>query len=194
MATLARLSIEDYNRIVETGVFDGRRIEFIEGRICEMTPIGDNHEHAVDELTEWSVLSVANLGVRVRVQETLELHTRGSVPQPDVVWVDRAAIAAKKTRPQAEDVVLVIEVADTSLAYDLGEKAGQYAAAGIRDYWVVDCQNQRVIVHRQPSEAGYGSVAEFSGSEAVSPLSHPEVSLLPEVLFRPTNKPRMKHR
>jgi Uma2 family endonuclease len=187
MATLARLSIQDYDQIIATGVFDGRRIEFIEGRICEMTPIGDEHEHAVDELNEWSVLSVARLGVRVRIQETLGLPSLESVPQPDVSWIDKEAIRKSRTRPRAEDVLLVIEVADTSLAYDLGEKANLYAAAGIRDYWVVDCRNRRVVVHREPSESGYGSVEEFSGEEAISPLSHPDVAIIPEVLFKPTN-------
>ncbi len=185
MATLARLSIQEYNQILETGVFDGRRIEFIEGRICEMTPIGDDHEHAVDELTEWSVLSVAKLGVRVRIQETLELPTLESVPQPDVAWVDKAAIKATRSRPRAEDVFLVVEVADTSVAYDLGEKAKHYAAAGIRDYWVVECQKRRLVVHRGPSQSGYESVEGFSGGQLVSPLSHPEVAIAPCVLFRP---------
>ena len=187
MTTLARLSIEEYNLIIETGVFDRRRIELIEGRICELAPIGDDHEYAVDELNEWSVLSVAKLGVRARNQETLGLSTSGSVPLPDVTWVTKKPITLRRTRPQADDVLLVVEVADTSLDYDLGEKARLYAAAGIRDYWVVDCQNRRVIVHRQPSEAGYGSVEEFSGSKAISPLSHPHVTLLPEGLFRPTD-------
>ncbi len=183
MATVARLSIQDYNRMLDTGVFDGRRIEFIEGRILQMTPIGDDHEHAVDELNEWSVLSVAKLGVRVRIQETLGLPTLESVPQPDVSWVDKEAIQRTKSRPQAEDVLLVVEVADTSLAYDLGKKARLYAAAGIRDYWVVDCQNRRVVVHRDPSQAGYRSVAEFTGNAALSPLSHPDVAIAASVLF-----------
>lgn len=183
MHTLARLSVQDYDRIIETGVFDGRRIEFIEGSICEMAPIGDDHEHAVDELNEWSVLSVAKLGVRVRIQETLGLPTLESVPQPDVSWVDKEAVRKKKSRPQATEVLLVIEVAYSSLAYDLGKKADLYAAAGIRDYWVVDCRNRRLVVHREPTRSGYGSVEEYIGDEIVSPLSHPGVAIAPRVLF-----------
>ncbi len=189
MATVARLSIDDYNRIIETGVFDGRRVEFIEGRIYEMAPIGDDHEHAVDELTEWSVFSVAKAGVRVRIQETLGLAMLESVPQPDVAWIDREALQRRRSRPQAEDVLLVVEVADSSVGYDLGKKASLYAAAGIRDYWVVDCPKRRVVVHREPGSSGFGSLQEFSGSESVSPLCRPEVSLAVERLFRPTDAP-----
>ena len=77
----------------------------------------------------------------------------------------------------------MVEVAESSLAYDLGEKADLYAAAGVRDYWVVDCRNRRVVVHRDPGKSGYGTVRSFSGDELVSPLSHSQVALLPKTLF-----------
>lgn len=150
-----------------------------------MNPIGTKHESAVDQVVRWSYRSVDDSSVLIRVQNSLGLPLQESVPEPDLVWVQNGDYT--ETRPTADDAILVVEVADTSLDYDLGEKARLYAAAGIRDYWVVDCQNRRVIVHRQPSEAGYGSVEEFSGSRAISPLSHPHVTLAPEVLFRPTD-------
>ncbi len=185
MNSLARLAIEDYDRILETGIFQNRRIEFIEGIICELAPVGPKEESAVNQMTRWSYRAVDDSSVLIRVQNSLGLPLRESVPEPDLVWVQNGDYT--ETRPTADDAILVVEVADTSLDYDLGEKARRYAAAGIRDNWVVDCQNRRVIVHRQPSEAGYGSVKEFSGSKAISPLSHPHVTLLPEVLFRPTD-------
>lgn len=184
MATVARLSVQDYNRIVETGVLDGRRIEFIDGRICEMTPIGSKHESAVDQLARWSFRSIDD-SVLIRIQQSLGLPLLASVPEPDVAWVQNGDYT--QTRPTADDVILLIEVADTSVDYDLGEKARLYSAAGIRDYWVVDCPRRRVVVHREPGESGYRSVGENSRREAISPLSHPDVSLLPETLFKPTN-------
>ncbi len=185
MVTDARFAIEDYDRIVETGVLDGRRIEFIEGRICEMAPVGSKHESAVDQMTRWSYRSVDGDLVLIRIQQSLGLPLHGSAPEPDLAWVRNGDYT--QSRPTADDALLVVEVAETSLDYDLGEKANLYAGAGIRDYWVVDCQNRRLIVHREPSGSGYSSVKEVSGEEAVSPLSHPAVSLLPETLFEPTN-------
>ena len=186
MSTIARLTVAEYDRMVNAGVFDqGRRVEFIEGAIREMSPIGPEHEFAVDELNERSVLAVAGKGVRVRIQETLGLPKLESVPQPDVSWVRRET-RQKPTRPEAEDVFLVVEVADTSLGYDLGEKANLYAAAGICDYWVVDCENRRIVVHREPRPSGYGNVKSFSGAETIAPLSRPEASFMPSLAFRPT--------
>lgn len=185
MVTVARLSIEDYDRIVETGVLDGRRVEFIEGRICEMAPIGSKHESAVDQLTRWSYRSVDGASVLVRVQQSLSLPSEESVPEPDLAWVKNADYT--QSRPTASDALLIVEVAETSLEYDLGEKAGMYAAAGICDYWVVDCQNHRLIVYRNPSSSEFGSVKEYKENETVSPLIFPEITLSPESLFKPTN-------
>ena len=187
MSTLARLEIEDYGRIIETGVLDGRRVEFIEGRIYEMAPIGSRHESAVDQLTRWSYRTVDDEGVLIRIQQSLGLPSCESVPEPDMVWVRNGDYT--QTRPTGEAALLVVEVAETSLEYDAGDKASLYAAAGIRDYWVVDCPNRRVVVHREPGASGFGSVQEFSDSESVSPLCRSEVSLPVERLFKPTDAP-----
>lgn len=185
MSTVARLSIDDYNRIIETGVFDARRVEFIEGRIYEMTPIGSGHESVEDQLTRWSYRTVDDEAVLIRIQQSLGFPSCESVPEPDLVWVWNGDYT--QARPTAEAALLVVEVAETSVAYDLGEKANLYAAAGIRDYWVVDCPKRRVVVHREPGPSGFGSVQEFSGSESVSPLCRSEVALEVERLFKPTD-------
>lgn len=185
MSTLARLTVEEYNRIVETGLFDGRRFELIYGLICEMTPIGSKHESAVDQLTRWSYRSVDDVSILVRVQQSLSLPMAGSVPEPDLAWVTNADYTG--SCPTAEDALLVVEVAETSLDYDLGEKANLYASAGIPEYWAVDCQDGRLVVHRAPVSSGYDSVKEFAGDEVVTPLGRPEVLLRPEALFKSTN-------
>ncbi len=185
MSTLARLTVEEYDRIAETGLFDGRRFELIKGLICEMPPIGSKHESAVDQLTRWSYRSVDDVSILVRVQQSLSLPMAGSVPEPDLAWVTNADYTG--SRPTAEDALLVVEVAETSLDYDLGEKAKLYASAGILEYWVVDCPNGRLMVHRAPVSSGYGSVKGLAGEEVVSPLDCPEVSLLPEALFKSAN-------
>ena len=187
MSILARLAIEDYGRIVETGVLDGRRVEFIEGRIYEMAPIGSRHESAVDQLTRWSYRTVDDEGVLIRIQQSLGLLVSQSVPEPDMVWVRNGNYT--QARPTGEAALLVVEVAETSLEYDLGDKARLYSAAGIREYWVVDCPNRRVVVHREPGPSGFGSVQEFSGSESVSPLCRPGASMQVERLFKPTDAP-----
>ena len=75
--------------------------------------------------------------------------------------------------PEPRDVALVVEIADSSVEYDLGEKAQLYARAGIADYWVVLAEASVVVIHRQPSANGYGSVARLAGADRISPLAVP---------------------
>ena len=86
-------------------------------------------------------------------------------------------------RPVAEDVLLVVEVAGSSLGFDTGEKADLYAAAGIADYWVVDVAAERIEVRRQPVAGRYQSVSGFAGQDELRPLLMPQVSLRPAQLW-----------
>lgn len=183
MSTTAHLSLAEYDRIVATGVFDHpkrRRMELINGEIREMNPIGPMHEDAVDLLSEWSFDRVPRGKVRVRVQNSIGLPALDSAPEPDVAWVRRRRYSRR--RPTAADVLLVIEVADTSLDYDTGEKAALYAAEGIQDYWVVNLPEQCVEVRRDPTGGRYQTLSRHSGDDEVRPLAVPEVALSPSLL------------
>ena len=138
MSTIARFSLEEYERMVEAGVFDHRsqRLEFIHGEIREMSPINPPHAQVVNRLVDWSYDNVPRGMVGIRVQVPIRLPESESEPQPDIAWVTKRDYS--RQHPGGPAVLLVIEVADSSLATDLGEKADLYAAAGIRDYWVVD--------------------------------------------------------
>ena len=117
------------------GLFDGenrRRIELIHGELREMNPIGPTHEEVVDRLNRWSIKHLPEDRVRVRVQNSIGLPALQSAPEPDIAWVVERDYS--RGRPTAADVLLVIEVAESSLKNDIGEKADLYAAAGIADY------------------------------------------------------------
>jgi Uma2 family endonuclease len=184
MSTIAHLTLAQYDRTIEAGVFDRRerlRLEFIRGEIREMNPIGSLHEVVVDRLTEWSVRRLPKGKAWVRVQNSIGLPDLGSAPEPDIAWVARRDYTGG--RPTAEDVFLLIEVADASLAYDTGEKAELYAAAGIADYWVVNVAERSIEVRRDPANGRYRSLQTFSGSDEVRPLCLPEVALRPAALW-----------
>ena len=126
MSTVARLTLGEFDRMVENGVFKpGRRVELIKGELREMVPIGPTHEEAVDILTEWSLDNAPRDQVRVRIQNSIGIPDLQSVPEPDVVWVARKSY--REARPSADQVYLLIEVAHSSLAYDRGEKSDAYA-------------------------------------------------------------------
>lgn len=82
-----------------------------------------------------------------------------------------------KSNPGPDDLLLVVEVSDSSLAFDLRKKAQLYARAGIIEYWVVNVNRQRLIVHRDPSDGAYTSITEYAGSEQVTPVAAPHVAL-----------------
>ena len=184
MSTVAQLSLAQYDRMIEAGVFDQRerrRLEFIRGEIREMNPIGSRHEVVVDLLNEWSIQNLPAGLAWVRVQNSIGLPILESAPEPDVAWVARRDYS--RGRPVAEDVLLVIEVAESSLKYDTGEKAELYATAGIADYWVVDVAHRRVEVHRDPADGHYADVQRCAGDDELRPLAVPEITLSPSALF-----------
>lgn len=181
MSTIARFSLAEYDRIVESGAFDRRRLELIRGEIREMTPIGPMHEEVVDLLMRWSTRVVSEKQVRIRVQHSIGLAELDCAPEPDIAWVSPRRYATG--RPQAGDVFLIIEVADSSLPYDRGDKAAMYAQAGIADYWIVNLRDQVLEIHRDPQPGGYRSVTVFRDQDAVSPLGFPDAVLRPSKLW-----------
>ena len=186
MSTTARLSLTEYDHMIECGVFEQdkqRRLEFIRGEIREMNPIGSLHEVVVDRLTEWSFENLPKGRAWVRVQNSIGLPSLESAPEPDLAWVARRDYS--QGRPTADDVLLVVEVAESSLAYDCGEKAELYAAAGIADYWVVNLTERTVEVRREPANGRYRSLQTFVGDEEVRPLAEGQLALRPSTLFGP---------
>ncbi len=171
--------------MIAEGVFEGgpkrQRIELIDGELRPMSPIGPIHEVIVDALTEWSLTRLPPETVRVRIQNSIGIPELDSAPEPDVVWARRKDYRAG--RPQPGDVLLLIEVSDSSLDFDRGEKASRYAAAGIEDYWVINIPDCRVEVFRQPESGAYRSHAVFTAPGEIRPLAFPQVTLPVASLF-----------
>jgi Uma2 family endonuclease len=185
MSTSTLLSLEEYDQMIAEGAFappdNYRKCELIRGVIRDMSPIGPEHAEVVDWLTEWSFAVTPRDKVRVRIQSSTRIPELVSAPEPDVVWAVRKSY--RRRHPQPPDVLLLIEVADSSLRYDLGEKSLLYAEAGISDYWVVDLANFQVHVHRDPSPEGYRSIDVHAAGETIAPLHVPDVALQISELF-----------
>lgn len=181
MSTIAKFTLREYERMTESGVLGNRRVELIRGEIREMSPIGPEHADVVDQLTDWSTQDAIKRKVRVRVQNSIALRELETAPQPDIVWVPQGRY--REAHPTARDVLLLIEVADTSLADDRGEKLELYAKAGIPEYWIANLIDRCVEVYRDPEGSRYRSTAVYHGDEEVRPLAVPEVALRPSSLF-----------
>ena len=148
-----RFTVEEYRQVAERGLVRGARVELIDGAIFDMTPQGAWHVECVRLLSEALIRGTSG-GERVYVQSTTHL-SRWSAPEPDIV-VTRPG-AERWTLPLAGDVVLIIEVSDTTLAYDLGTKVPLYERHGIPEVWVVGLEGRQVHVFRmQGDERQYG--------------------------------------
>jgi Uma2 family endonuclease len=185
MSVVTHFTLEQYELMAEAGVFDGKhrqRVELIRGEIRRLTPIGPRHAWVVDRLAAWSFEVLPSDRATVRIRGMLTLPALESAPEPDVLWL--APKDYFQGHPVPEDVLLVVEVAESSLAEDTGEKARLYAEAGIADYWVVNVSGDCIEVFRDPQPGGYGSRQTRRGDDEVCPLAFPDTVIRPSLLFR----------
>jgi Uma2 family endonuclease len=161
-----RFTVDEYHRLGEAGILgEDDRVELIDGEIVMMTPIGSRHAACVDQLTRSLVELYGDAGV-VRVQNPITLDVR-SEPQPDVVVLRPIASRYFDRHPQPADVLLAIEVADSSLGYDRRIKIPLYASAGIAELSIVDLGRELVDVHREPFPGGYAERRTYRRGERI---------------------------
>jgi Uma2 family endonuclease len=166
-----RQEIEIFER---AGAMEGQHFELIEGDL--INKMGKYLRHAMATRNVAHLLGII-FGWRLVLQETSmdvapEDHPT-SDPEPDVIVLNRDASEIRGNEPEASDVVLVVEVSDTTLKFDVTTKAALYARASIAEYWVLDLNGSRLIVHRDPVAGSYKSVVAYSVEERVTPLAAP---------------------
>lgn len=171
-----RLTVHDYYRMAEVGLLSpDDRTELIEGEIVDMPPIGSEHASVVTLLAR-RLMRAAGDSVEVRVQQPVRFMPR-SEPQPDLALVGQQADGYRHEHPTAKDIVLLIEVGESTLRYDLETKARLYATHGVPEYWVVDLVNRRIVRHRVPTRAAYEQRDELASGAVPLPALGAELSL-----------------
>jgi Uma2 family endonuclease len=118
-----------------------KRVELIRGEIVQMTPINIAHANCATRITEWSFQSADLNRVMICGQNPIRIPANNSEPEPDVVWVNRQQYSR---HPEPADILLLIEVADSSLEFDRTEKLAIYAEAGIAEYWIVNLSDEQI--------------------------------------------------
>lgn len=152
--TRHKVSLEEFHRMVEAGVFpEDVRLELVEGDLVEMSPIGPKHAAIVRRLTTRFAPLAARGEALLSVQNPLVVGSSELYPDLALLRPDPEGYASRY--PEGKDALLVVEVADTSLRYDLEVKLPLYAQAGVPEVWVVDLLDQRVLLHRKPEGEGY---------------------------------------
>jgi len=160
--SIHRFTYEDVVAMEAAGILDDTRMELVDGVLYDMSPAGPRHVRVVTMLTERFVLGVRGR-FWVRVQDAI-LTPDGGWRSPDLLVIPR-----EDEERIADSALLVVEVASSSRARDVG-KAAVYAAVGVPEYWIIDVDRDEVLVHREPGDAGYASVERFGPGDTISPL------------------------
>jgi len=179
-----RFTVDEYYRMVKAGILnEDDRVELIEGDIVEMAPIGSRLAGCVKHLNELFSQGVGQHAL-VSVQDPVRLGER-TEPQPDIALLRRRSDYYASAHPGPGDLLLMVEVADTSADYDRGVKAPLYAGAGIREFWLVDLQGQRIEVYRDASPEGYRQMRTVQRGERLSPEALANLELSAEDVLGP---------
>ena len=162
-----RFTVDEFARMGEAGIFtEDDRVELIDGEIVAMAPIGPLHAGLVSRLNQLIVTRVAGRAhVSVQNPVRLDPHTE---PQPDLVVARPRKTFYTDRHPEPGDILLVVEVADSSLGYDRTEKAPRYGRAGIPELWIVDAAAAAVTAHTEPGPEGYATRRVLRGGDEVA--------------------------
>ncbi|MDQ3460631.1 MAG: Uma2 family endonuclease [Deinococcota bacterium] len=173
---LYRFTVKDYECMGRAGILpEDARVELLDGEIYAMTPIGPKHSFAVAQLVERFVLSLSGQ-VMVVSQSPIHLSAH-SEPEPDIVLLRLPRERYQERLPRAEDILLLIEVADSSLAYDRNKKLPVYATAGIPEVWILDLNENRLEVYRKPQGERYSALTTYAEGERAAPLAFEDSAL-----------------
>ncbi|MEW4567726.1 Uma2 family endonuclease [Tautonia sp. JC769] len=179
-----RFTVDDYHRLAELGfLHEDARVELVEGDLIAMSPIGPRHADVVDRLVELLVPLLLRRAI-VRVQNPLRLDEH-SEPEPDLMLVNCREGRYASAHPRPDDVLLLIEVMDSSADYDRGTKLGLYARFAVTEVWLIDLTEQRIELHRSPNEGTYTERLIRSRGQTVAPTRFPDVELDVDAILGP---------
>ena len=157
-----KLTLDDWHQMIDAGIFADRNLEFIDGEIVAVTPEGAFHSVKVDTTSDRIKKIVGDLAY-VRAAHPITLDNWE--PEPDIALVKPPYKNYFTQNPTAEDVLLLIEMSDSTLNYDLTIKADRYAANNIQEYWVADIRSQVMHVHSLPQGGKYQKVNQLKTGE-----------------------------
>lgn len=173
MSTVVRWSIDDYHLMIESGVLNNRSVELIEGEIFEMSPESPLHRFTNDSIAEY----LRNLlQGKAKVFESHPITLTNSEPEPDIAIVRLPNSNYLSHHPYPEDIYWLVEVANTTLEYDLGIKKRIYANAQINEYWVVNLKHKQLIVFKEPFNNDYKTKITLNKG-TINPIAFSNISI-----------------
>ncbi len=166
----------EYHRMIEAGVLtENDRVELLNGEIIQMSAIGPRHAACVNRLIEFLSRKVSRFAI-VAAQNPVQLDNY-SEPEPDISLLKRRDDYYAEGHPTPEDILIAIEVADSSLEYDRHIKLPSYARSGIPEAWLIDLVSDRIEIHTQPGHGVYQEVSIVLREQKVISRSIPQLKL-----------------
>lgn len=177
--TLTRWTLADYHQMIATGLLRDRRVELLNGVVVDMAPEGPEHAYLTDTTSKYLARLLGNQAiVRDGHPITLQGVNNGedSEPEPDVAVVKPLGASYRQRHPYSEDVLWLMEYADSSVQKDQNPKRKLYAAAGIPEYWLVNLKIRQVTVFREPVDGDY-TLEHRHSDGTIAPLAFPTLSI-----------------
>lgn len=174
----------ELDAIESAGLLDDQDLELIAGELILKMGKKRSHTIAVSLLLKYLVRIFSP--DHVQQEAPIDVHPQEnptSEPEPDLIVLKLRQTEYRTGNPRPSDLQLVCEVSDSTVAFDLSTKAQLYARAGILEYWVLDIQNQRMVVHREASSSGYRLIQAYQAQELISPLAAPQAEFQVSDLF-----------
>jgi Uma2 family endonuclease len=177
-----RITVTEYHRMIRANaIMEGEPTELLDGLLIQRPRIEPPHAACQMRLNHWFVMRLheqAFTAIRCPIP-----MPPFSEPEPDIVLLPYRADFYGKRHPKPEEVLLVVEISDVTLAFDRDIKLPRYAAAGIVESWIADVQRKRLTVYRDPRPDGYRQVMSLTRRATVSPLAFPDLVLRWEDIF-----------
>ena len=171
-----RFTVAEYYAMANAGIFSPEeRVELLDGDVILMATVLDWHAFVVDWLNENFILSLQGRA-QVRIQNPTRLNDY-SEPEPDVMLLRRRDDFYRSGHPAPTDVLLLIEVSDSSLSFDFNQKLPRYAAAGIPEVWIINRPDIRIESYSNPAGDEYATVRHYGHDESIAPQAFPDIVL-----------------
>jgi len=179
-----RFTREEVERLLDTDFFTGQRLELIDGDLIDKMGQKPRHAFAIRLITRWlaSVFPVEQIQIQLPIEAAGEDRER-SVPEPDIAVLSQWKDDFRSRHPRGDELLLVVEVSDTSASFDLSRKAALYARAGVPEYWVLDLVRRVLVVHRMPDGlSAYRLIQLLAEADSVSMNGRAENVRVGEIL------------
>lgn len=172
---IAKWTLDDYHDMIRNGLLDGRSVELLNGEIVEMSPEGEAHAYVSHEAAKYLGRMLGEQA-DIRQGKPITIPNSDSEPEPDIAVVQPLGREYLQHHPYPDNIFWLIEFSNTSLSKDLEDKRKTYAMANIPEYWVVNLNDERLIVFHTPVQGDYQSETHIT-TDSLSPIAFPALQL-----------------